>query len=103
MRALHWDQVCPGSEQRTHFLFTLSRAEGVSSVGAGGLLLLLPCLFCLLCHFHLLAYRYFYACLYLHDHLEQPHSKIEPGPRSCPSTREGASAAVELFFRSPLE
>ena len=46
MRALYWDQVCPGSKQRIHFPFTLSRAEGVSCVGAGRLLLLLlPWLF----------------------------------------------------------
>ena len=45
IRTLRWDQVCPGSKQRIHFPFTLSRAEGVSCLGAGGLLLLLPWLF----------------------------------------------------------
>ena len=45
MRALHWDQVCPGSKQRVHFPFNLSRVEEVTCGGAGGLLLLLPWLF----------------------------------------------------------
>ena len=70
MRALHWDRVCPGFKQRIHFPFTLSKAEEVSCCGAGGYCYCYPGYSCLLCHFHLLAYRYFYACLYLHDHLE---------------------------------
>ena len=100
MRALHWDQVCPGSKQRIHFSFTLSRAEGVSCVGAGWVLLLLSWLFLFAVSLPLLGLPLF-LCLRLPA--RPPCLKIEPGPRSCPLTREGVSAAVGLCFRSPLK
>ena len=46
--------------------------------------------------FHPCFWISFYFCgfLYLRDRHEQLHSKIEPGPRLCPSMREGASTSI---------
>ena len=80
MRALHRLQWCPGSKQRMHFPFALSKAEGESCVGAWGLLLLLPLP---------PPFLDLWLHLYPRDRHEQLHSKIGPGPRFCPSMREG--------------
>ena len=76
MRALHSLQWCPGSRQRMHLPLTLLKAEGESFVGVWALLLLL-----------------FSASV----SGSTVTSRIEPGPRLCPSMREGASTSVSRY------